>query len=254
MAVLDVILVVRDRPAELAAVVERLERFTTSPWRLIIVDNASAPATRAAIDRLTRERPGSVAVLSGANRFCCHATNLALSIGRAPFTAYFCSREAFPMHPGWDEVCLGFMDRHPDVGLAGTRVVVPRYQTGADLQRMDFFPSFRRPEFARDNPRREMAHIQGGFWIVRRRMLDAIGYFNERLYHNYMDVEYGYYAESLGWQLGDIPEVRVRHAWNWKTTEHDPRVVVYHPLSLDGLRELDALQAPANGALIGAGR
>jgi hypothetical protein len=67
--------------------------------------------------------------------------------------------------------------------------------------------------------------------------LDEIEYFNERPYHNDMDIDCGDYAESCGWQLGDVPEVRVRHAWNWQIAEHDPRVVVYHPLSLEGVRE-----------------
>jgi GT2 family glycosyltransferase len=247
MALLDVILVVHDRPAELLTIIDRLDRFTVHPWRLIVVDNASTHETRAAICARTRTRTrgDSVVILSGANRFCCHATNLGLSAGDAPFAVYLCSREAFPMRRGWDDLCLRFMDARPRVGLAGTRVIVPRYRTGADLIAQDFFQYFRAQEFARTHPGREMSHIQGGFWVLRREMLQEIGYFNERLYHNYMDVEYGYYAESRGWQLGDIPEVRVRHAWNWTPAEDDGHTVLYHPVTLEGLRALDAARSVA---------
>jgi len=37
-------------------------------------------------------------------------------------------------------------------------------------------------------------------------MYEAIGGFSETVPHNHTDVEYSYYAESCGWELGHIPE------------------------------------------------
>lgn len=240
---IDCILVVYNS-AEIAETIgSRLLRLTRRPIRVIIVDNSSDAESRIRLRRFAAGDPRILLIGSYTNRFCCHGTNLGLSASRAPFVFYFCSKEAFPMFEGWEEPCLAYMDAHPRVGFAGTLVEVPRYRTGADYLQRDFFAYFRNQHFAAFHPDRVFRHVQGGFFLLRRSMFEEIGYFNERLYHNYMDVEYSYYVESCGWELGDIPAVKIRHYWEFKTGEFERDVAVYHPLNLERLAEFDRLRA-----------
>jgi hypothetical protein len=75
------------------------------------------------------------------------------------------------------------------------------------VAKLERFPHFRNPGFAEQNPDRLFRHVQGGLFVVRRTMYEAIGGFSESIPHNHTDVEYSYYVESCGWQLGEIPEV-----------------------------------------------
>ena len=43
--------------------------------------------------------------------------------------------------------------------------------------------------------------------VIRRAMFDEIGGFSHKVPHQHTDVEYSYYVESCGWELGDIAGV-----------------------------------------------
>jgi hypothetical protein len=86
----------------------------------------------------------------------------------------------------------------------------PSYLTGADyIEKLEPFPRFRNPDFAAKNRERIFKHVQGGMFAIRRSMFESIGGFSEAVPHNHTDVEYSYFVESCGWQLGAIPDMVV---------------------------------------------
>ena len=63
--------------------------------------------------------------------------------------------------------------------------------------------------------------------ILRRQMLDQIGFFNEEYPHIGMDVEICHRALSYGWELGQIPFVNTRMLHETKISSSDK---VFHPI------------------------
>jgi GT2 family glycosyltransferase len=245
MESIDCILVTHNHLEELREILARLQQYTHHRCRIIVVDNRSGDEVRAYLCRYAERYENVSLVLNSGNWYCCRGTNLALALCEAPWVFYFCSKEAFPICEGWDLPCVEYMTKRPRVGLAGALVTVPRYENGSLYMRMGFFRHFRNKWFAMENPNRTFSHVQGGFWILRTQMLREIGFFNERLPHSYMDVEYSYYAESCGWMLGDVPEVRSRHFWTYKDEEFAPNVLVYHPLTLSQLSRFERMNRAA---------
>ena len=205
---LDVVLVTFNETAHVREVIERLYRYTKTPFRLYIVDNGSAADTLEYLNTVEAEHDNVRVLPQTRNLFVGPGLNKGLDAGTAPFAVYLCSREGYILSDGWDQAILNYMEDHPAVGLAGTLGYSPSYLTGADyIAQLEPFPRFRRPEFAAKNPDRLFRHVQGGLFVVRRAMYEAIGGFSETVPHNHTDVEYSYYVESCGWELGQIQEI-----------------------------------------------
>jgi hypothetical protein len=74
-------------------------------------------------------------------------------------------------------------------------------------------------------------------------MYEEIGGFHDLVPHNYTDVEYSYYAESCGWELGDIPNMLALYN---KTrpglfSRMDENMHAMHPPMMDDLPIIDRI-------------
>ncbi len=232
---LDVVLVTFNGTAQVREVVERLYRFTKTPFQLYIVDNASEPETLEYLRSVEAAHDNVRLLPQSENLFVGPGTNRGVEAGRAPIAVYLCSREGYVIAEGWDQAILDYMDDHPSVGLAGTLGYSPSYFTGADyLEQLEPFPQFRNLEFAKENRDRPFRHVQGGMFAIRRAMFDSIGGFSEAVPHNHTDVEYSYYVESCGWQLGEITDFVIIYQKSRPllTTRLDESVYAVHPGSI----------------------
>jgi glycosyltransferase involved in cell wall biosynthesis len=241
MAELDIILITyHEKLPEVSEVIRRIYQYTSTPFNLIIIDNRSSARMMKYLRSLQKKHANITLVRNPRNRYACYATNQGLRLCNSPFVFYLCSHECFIMDYGWEQDCIRFMNDNPGVGLAGHCVQSPVYSTGAKYLEQDWFRHFRNAELARDNPAREFRHVQGGFFVLRKRMLDEIGGFNEKIIHGAMDIEYSYYVESMGWEIGDIPSVYAIYKTTLPPIErYDPSIRVYHPLTLEKLKEFE---------------
>ncbi len=251
MAEIDIILITyHEKIPEVSEVIERIYHYTATPFNLIIVDNKSSPRMMHRLWALRKNHSNITLVRNAKNKYACYATNQGLSLSHSPYVFYICSHECFIMDRGWETDCIEFMEQNPRVGIAGHRLQSPVYPTGAKYIEQEWFQRFRNPEFARNNPEREFFHVQGGFFVLRKKMYDEIGGFNEYIVHAAMDIEYSYYAESMGWQLGDVPSAFILYKTTLPNIEHyDPTIKVYHPLTLEKLKEFERTR---RGSLLAA--
>ncbi len=163
-----------------------------------------------------------------------------------PFAAYLCSHECFIVEDGWDLRCLEFMRQRPRVALAGHLISSPRYATGRGYKALERFPSFRFQEYADSRLDDLFFHVQGGFFILRMEAARQIGFFNADIPHNHMDVEFSYAFEASGWQIADLPFINSIHSTTRPTIEgYMPHHVVYHPLTLEQLAQIEREKAEA---------
>jgi len=233
---LDVVLVTFNDTTAVQDVIARLYRFTKTPFQLYIVDNASEQDMLEYLRSVETKHSNARVLPQEKNLFVGPGTNEGIEAGTSPFIFYLCSREGYVLSEGWDQRVLDYMEDHPEVGLAGTLGYSPSYLTGADyIENLEPFPRFRNPDFAVKNRERIFKHVQGGMFAIRRSMFESIGGFSETVPHNHTDVEYSYYVESCGWQLGSIPDMvalynRTRPELTARLTES---VFAAHPGSPD---------------------
>ena len=205
---LDIVLVTWNNLPELQEVISRLYRHTHLPFHLLICDNESEKGVVDWLESVHEEYDNVTLIHKGRNSFVGPGTNTAVAHGNAEFIVYICGKEGFITQPWWDSAVVNYMTEHPEVGLAGTLCHSPTYLHGRDYpEGISEWSNFRNPEFALENPDRMFGHVQGGFFAMRRKMIDQIGGFSDAVPHSYTDVEFSYYVESCGWKLGEIPHI-----------------------------------------------
>ena len=200
---IDLMIVSWNNLPQLHEVVRRLCKYTMMPWHLVICDNGSSSDVLAFLCDLYASYDNVTIVLNWDNAFVGPGTNICLANSHSDYAVYVCGKEGFVLRHGWERPLVEYMDDHPDVGQAGTLCYSPSYLTGDRYpEAIPEFPKFRNQHFAHENPERKFAHVQGGLFVLRRRMIEEIGGFSTDVPHNYTDVEFSYYVESRGWKLG----------------------------------------------------
>jgi N-acetylglucosaminyl-diphospho-decaprenol L-rhamnosyltransferase len=131
------------------------------------------------------------------------------------------------VHPGAFNALVRFMDSHPNVGIAGSRLESPdgtpqgspfRFQSIAtELDRglrLGIVSKLLSP-WVSDLPppaeAREVDWVAGASMIIRRQVIDAIGALDEGLYTYFDDIDYCLNAKRAGWSTWFVPESRIMH-------------------------------------------
>ncbi|MCA1706071.1 MAG: glycosyltransferase, partial [Actinobacteria bacterium] len=226
---------------ETQEVLRRIVEKTTTPYTLTIVDNASDAEFVQELRSFAEGRDNVRVLALPENRFWGPGFNMALEHGSGEFAFYVCSNEGFVAKVGWERECLQFMRAHPRVALGGHPISSPRFHDGDGYRRQPWFSSFRNQWFAKKNPKRAFQHVQGGIFVLRRAAYEEAGGFSDAVAQAGADVEYSYYLESRGWELGDI-----KHLPSVTTKTRPPvgalideDTVACHPLSRNTVHELD---------------
>ncbi|TXK59853.1 glycosyltransferase [Alkalisalibacterium limincola] len=241
---LDVLVVSWNNLPELAEVVRRLQANTTLPWHLVICDNGSGTDVAAWLAAAHAAYPNLTVVHNRDNVFVGPGTNVCLEASASDLAVYVCGKEGFTMEQGWERPLVDYMERHPEVGQAGTLACSPSYLFGRDYpEGVREYPNFRHHEFVEGQPDRRFGHVQGGFFILRRSMIDTAGGFSDAVPHDYTDVEFSVHVEASGWRLGQAPGMLALYN---KTrpdifSRIDESMLAIHPPTLEQLPLLDAI-------------
>jgi glycosyltransferase involved in cell wall biosynthesis len=208
---LDIVLVTYDRKGyrnldDTVDIIERVYRYTSLPFTLTVVDNRSDASFVRALDRRFGDRPGFRLVPLAENVFCGPASNIGFARGRAPYLVYLCSNEGFVLRSGWDHQLVRALERS-GAAMGGQQVELARHSTGSTMAEYPSFAEWRTQGFALENPSRRFRHVQGGLFVLRRDVFEAVGGFNPKVPQGGMDVEFSYHLEALGHALTDIPGV-----------------------------------------------
>ncbi|MCF6204917.1 MAG: glycoside hydrolase family 99-like domain-containing protein [Methylococcaceae bacterium] len=231
--------------AETFEIIKRIFKYTTTPFTLTIIDNNSDEEFWLELCEQVGIYPNVRLIRKTQNLYCGPSSNIALELSDSEFGIYICSKEGFIKSHGWERPLLEHMRNNPNDALAGHHAQMPKYIYGKEYLNHPDFAKFRNPEFAQENPERVFKHVQGGVFIIRRDFVAKHGGFNPATPHGGMDIEMSYYAESLGYGLGDIPEVAsitVKTLPKLQTILTE-RTVVAHPLTIKNVNtQLDSIE------------
>ncbi len=205
--------------------------FTAVPYNMIIVDNGTTDGTREFLAGLEEVQ----VIRNEQNLGCSRGGNVALMEAlRRQETKYIVNidTDALITGPGWLGRGIEFMEQHPDVGLAGD-VWPPGWKLKNRLLRFvknDWLSNLS------DEEKEKIPHVQGGFWIIRRQMIDEIGLYDESFVHDFMDIEYSIRALSYGWRLGQLEFVWSK-CWEPSRIDLQKEFLIWHKVVTPKLRE-----------------
>lgn len=212
-------------PNLIRVLLKGIERANFSfPFEYFLVDNGQ-DGTAA----MVRERFPWVTVLApGANVGFARGNNLAFR--RAAGTYCMLVNPDLTVFPGQMEALLAFADTHPDIGMAGPRIENPN---GTRQETCTRFPTPLTPVCSRtvlgkipwgrsvidrylmrdiphDEPH-DADGLYGSALLIRRSVLEDVGYFDEGFFMYYEDVDLCRRVWERGWRVTYVPVARFVH-------------------------------------------
>jgi len=175
---------------------------TLYPYRLILIDNASDAPTKQYLEGLKRDSAQEVTLIRNeSNLGFVKAVNQGLKISSSPYVCIM-NNDTVPA-PGWLERMVEFAESHADVGLINPQC------SGHGNMPIDFYAR----SLARYKDKyMEMNQCQGWCMVVKREVVDRIGYLDESFgIGGFDDTDYSMRAGLSGYRCVNLHSAYVYH-------------------------------------------
>ena len=171
---------------------------------VIVVDNASADDSQ----EVVRCRFQWVKLVANeVNLGFGPANNQALRISKGRYV-FFLNPDT-EVSSGAFAAMIGFMDSHPDIGLAGTHIINPDGSPQPSIESR--YPGEKYTKHELRGLKGDIAWVLGASMIARRTVLDALGGFDERFFLYGEEQDLCLRIRKAGWSIGYIPDATVVH-------------------------------------------
>ncbi len=193
----------------LARCLESLAGISSISAEIIVVDNASGDLS---VEMVGQRFPEAIVIANAENRGFAKANNQAIAISQGRYF-YFLNPDA-EVRKDSIEAMISHMERHPDVGLAGTRLVNP---DGSDQSSVESrYPGQKHAEKEMAGLKGDIAWVLGASMIARRMAIVNVGGFNEDFFLYGEEQDLCLRLRRAGWVIGYIPDAVVLH-WGGKS-------------------------------------
>ena len=197
----DIIIPVWNQPAHTRTCIENLARNTRYPYRLILVDNGSEAETGDYIKALAIDGVEKLVIRNELNLGFVKAVNQGLKCSNAPYVCVL-NNDTIPA-PGWLERLVEFAESHEDVGLmnpvCGGHGDIPVEEYARKLE-------------ANKGRYMEMNQCFGFCMLIRRELIDKIGYLDEAFgIGGFDDTDYSMRAHKAGYRSVCVHSSYVYH-------------------------------------------
>jgi GT2 family glycosyltransferase len=195
-------------------------------FEIIVVDNHSGDGT---VEMLKSEFPQVSLIENQANEGFTAPMNRALHKATGRYLLQL--NPDTLIHPQAFDQLIDFMESHPWVGICGPKVLnvdgslqkpcrrgesrpwaVISYFLG--LSRL--FPRSRLfgeylMNYMDENETHAVAGVSGSCMLIKREVIDQIGYLDERFFAYQEDADYCFQARKAGWKIYYVPAARITH-------------------------------------------
>lgn len=195
-------------------------------YEIIVVDNGS---TDESCEMLKSEFPGVILIRNPSNLGFTAPTNQALRCAGGQFLLLL--NPDTLVHPQAFDILIAFMLEHPQVGICGPKVLNTDGSLQAPCRRgesrpwavISYFLRLNRlfphsklfggylMNYMGEDATHAVAGVAGSCMLIRRQVIDQIGYLDERFFAYQEDADYCFQARRAGWQVYYVPAARVTH-------------------------------------------
>jgi hypothetical protein len=196
------------------------------PYEIIVVDNGSQDGTA---EMLTEGYPQVQLIQNSANMGFTRPINQAMQHASGRWLVLL--NPDTIIHPGAIDQLVGFMEAHPQAGICGPKVLnrdgtlqkscrrgeprpwaVMSYFLGLSrlFPHQAFFGGYQLNHLPEDAPL-VVDGVSGSCMLVRREVVDQIGYMDERFFAYQEDADYCHRARQAGWLVYYAPAAKITH-------------------------------------------
>lgn len=186
-------------------------------YEVVLVDNGSSDETPALLDQLE----GDVQIIRNAqNLGFSAACNQGAEAARGRHLL-FLNNDTEPL-PGWFEPLIGVLDREPDVGAVGAKLLFPDstlQHAGVEVLEIRgkapvvaIHRHYRKPaDFPAANERCDLDVVTAACMAIRREAFDGAGRFDTGYWNGYEDVDLCFTIREAGWRIVYVPSSTLIH-------------------------------------------
>jgi len=231
------------REKVLACLASLFEQTQTSDMDVVVVDNDSRDGT---VEEIRAQFPTVRLIANNKNLGYAKAVNQGLKILDARYLILL-NPDAIVLNQALDRL-VTFMDENPKVGICAPKVLnqdgTVQYQSRRGEPRpwnvlsyflglSNLFPND--PRFSGyllthiDNDKvNEVTAVSGSCMMIRKEVIAAIGYLDERYFAYQEDTDYCVHARQSGWTVCYVPTAEVIHYGGKGGSSINPYFGVYH--------------------------
>lgn len=186
---------------------------------VIVVDNASRDNS---IEEISKNYPWVKLIASRQNLGFAGANNKALNACKGKYIYYL--NPDTEVRPGAFKCMIEYMDSHPEVGLAGTRLVNPDGSFQSSVEKR--YPGERHAKRELEELKGDIAWVMGASMIVRRDIIEALKGFDESFFLYGEDMDLCLRVRKAGSLIGYIQKAVVVH-WGGQSERNSLPVEVW---------------------------
>jgi GT2 family glycosyltransferase len=202
------------------------ENTNALDFEVIVVDNGSNDGVA---EMLRLEFPAVRFIENESNAGFTRPMNQSLHVGQGRFLLQL-NPDTLILPEAFDRL-VAFLDAHPDAGICGPKVLnkdrtlqkpcrrgeprplaVISYFTGLStlFPRSQLFGGYLM-NYMGEEETHEVAGVSGSCMLIRREVVDQIGYLDESFFAYQEDADYCFRARQAGWRIFYVPEAQIIH-------------------------------------------
>lgn len=207
---LDLIVVNYNTARMTAECLGSLVRHTETPYRLIVVDNASTDGSPAHLARLF---PQAIILANSENGGYAKACNAGARAGDGD-QLIFLNSDILAL-PGWDRPLIDCLESDERIAAVGPKLVTQDGHLAAGgvsgTNANPVLRHFGEPDVGQCDHRFDAVSLCGAAFMVKRRLLAELGLFDERYPFYFEETDWCYHAREQGYRLVYCPESKMIH-------------------------------------------
>ena len=196
----DIIIPVWNELQSTKECIESLRANTLYPYKLILIDNGSKVDTQNYLKGLERE---VILIRNEKNEGFIKAINQGLKVSKAPYVCIL-NNDTLPAR-GWLSELMRFAEKHPGVGLLNPIC-------GGHKEENVTVNEYAKKLISNRDKHMEMNQCQGFCMLIKREVIDKIGYLDERFgLGGFDDTDYSMRAHQAGYRCVSVYSSYVYH-------------------------------------------
>lgn len=205
---------------------QSIQQQTHCSFEIIISDNCSKDGT---VEMLQQEFPEVQVIRNDSNLGYTLPMNQALKLGRGSYLLQL-NPDTLVQDSALDQL-VNYLDAHPQVGIVGPKVLNPDGTLQKPCRRGEsrpwavisyfsglaaMFPKSKRfgeylMSYMDEDENHPVAGVAGSCMLIRRTVIDQIGYLDERFFAYQEDADFCFHARQAGWQVMYYPQAHIIH-------------------------------------------
>lgn len=214
---------------------------TSYTYEIIVVDNASRDDS---VQAIQKAYPQVQLIANRDNTGFAKANNQGIKVAKGRYILLLNSDTM--VHPDTLHTMVGFMDRHPEMGASGCKVILPdgsldkACKRGFPTPSASFYYAFGISRMFPDRPKfnqYQLGHLSpddeypvdclvGAFMLVRRETIDQVGGLDETFFMYGEDIDWCYRIKEAGWGIYYYPRTYIVH-YKGGSARRKPMKIIY---------------------------